>query len=408
MKLSSTFFACLLAACSSSNSGTSTTRHGAGTSTSTTTGSTATSTGAGGSSSSSSASSGTGGAGGTGFTPPTIPAACTTPTTASGAEWKAASGEHFWGLRAAWGGKEAAIAYAESTGSTGWAIKLQRLTEAGAASGAVVSLGVSLAMATAGPVVGLATDGNRYMACWDQANTGSDVACAVVPVGMGGATPGFSGPGDSPTIAVGTAGWALAYGSNGKIVAQALGNDGKASGASVNVGAQQPPSPNIVATTAGFAVVGGGYTLYRLDAMLHSVGSAVPVGSGSSPLGVAAAGDTVGVAWADSMQDSFVAIAANTPSTTVAADDGMGGTYSHVAAAAGKSTFAVVWSDVGGTIGYRAVDATGTLLGSVQHVMMTAWDDNPVAVTGVGDGFLVIAATSPSVDDMIVTHLACP
>jgi hypothetical protein len=39
--------------------------------------------------------------------------------------------------------------------------------------------------------------------------------------------------------------------------------------------------------------------------------------------------------------------------------------------------------------------------------MMTAWDDNPVAVTGVGDGFLVIAATQPSVDDMIVTHLGC-
>jgi hypothetical protein len=329
------------------------------------------------------------------------------PTTAPGAEWKAASGEHFWALRAAWGGKEAAIAYAESTGSTGWAIKLQRLTKAGAASGAVVTLGSSLAMATMGPVVGLSTDGNRYIACWDKANTGSDVACAVVPVGTGGATPGFSGAGDSPSIAVGASGWALAYGSSGKIVAQALGNDGKASGASVNVGAQQPPS-DIVATSAGFAMVAGGYTLYRLDATLHPVGSGVVVGSGQNPAGVAAAGDTVGVAWADSMQDSFVAVAASKPSTTVAVDDGMGGTYSHVATAAGKSTFAVVWSDVGGVIGYRAVDATGTLLGSVQHVMMTAWDDNPVAVTGVGDGFLVVAATSPSVDDMIVTHLACP
>jgi hypothetical protein len=318
-----------------------------------------------------------------------------------GAEWKAASGQHFWALRAAWGGKEAAVAYAEST-SSGWDIKLQRLTEAGATSGSVVALGTSAASTMIGPVVALGGDANHYVACWDGGGTGSNVACAVVPVGTGSATPAFSAPGDSPSIAVGPAGWALAYGSGGEIVAQALGSDGKASGASVMVGAQQPPSPNLVATSNGFAVVGGGYALYRLDATLHPMGSAVTVGAGMAPAGVAASGDTVGVAWAESMQDSFVAV------TATFVDDGMGGTYTHVAATAGKSSFAVVWSDFNAVIGYRAVDATGALLGTVQHVMMTSWDDNPVGVTGVGDGFLVVAATSPSVDDMIVTHLACP
>ena len=123
----------------------------------------------------------------------------------------------------------------------------------------------------------------------------------------------------------------------------------------------------------------------------------------------AVSGDDVGIASVNGGADDFVIIAGEkTATATLAADDGKGMTYSHMGVAGGKASFAVVWSDFGGFIGYRAVDPTSKPLGPVAQLTMTSWDDNPVTITGVSDGFLLATAAGTALDDMIVSHLGCP
>ncbi len=89
------------------------------------------------------------------------------------------------GIAAASAGDEGAIAYAESDagdddGVRKSLLKLQRLDAAGAPRGAAIEL--ATVSSSYRPTVSLATDGSRYLACWQ---TQSQIACVTVPVGGG-------------------------------------------------------------------------------------------------------------------------------------------------------------------------------------------------------------------------------
>jgi hypothetical protein len=102
--------------------------------------------------------------------------------------------------------------------------------------------------------------------------------------------------------------------------------------------------------------------------------------------------------------------AGNVLSPPVAIDNGMFAGYSQVAAAAGPTSFALTWSSSGaGGIEYRAVDASGALIGTMPvNAQTTVWDDNARSIVGVTDGFLLVTTMMGSATSLHLVHLGCP
>ena len=92
-------------------------------------------------------------------------------------------------LAAASAGDEGAIVYTESdeadnNGVVRNLVVLQRLDAMGAASGPPVELDIVESKGYGLPALTVATDGSRYLACWEREGS---IVCAGVPVGEGSA-----------------------------------------------------------------------------------------------------------------------------------------------------------------------------------------------------------------------------
>ncbi len=182
------------------------------------------------------------------------------PTTSPGntTTWKAAPGWTLGGLAAASAGDEGAIAYAESDagdadGVMKTHLKLQRLDAAGAARGPAIELGTVSAVYR--PTLSLASDGSRYLACWQMQ---SQIDCVTVPVSKGPVSPALSVVGVSPSLAYGSGTWALAYGIPGHLAVQRVASDGSASGvpALFATGGDKQPTAFLAASRLGFVLAG--------------------------------------------------------------------------------------------------------------------------------------------------------
>jgi hypothetical protein len=173
--------------------------------------------------------------------------------------WKAAPDWTFGEIAAVSTGNQGAIAYVESGvedtgGVTHSVVKLQRLDATGVALGASIELGTTTSSAR--PTLTLATNGSRYLACWDNQSE-SQISCALAPVGAGPALPALSVAGAWPSLAYRSGAWTLAYGVPGHVAVARVAEDGSGLGIPAMIGVDAGTSPRalLAATPAGFSLV---------------------------------------------------------------------------------------------------------------------------------------------------------
>lgn len=210
-------------------------------------------------------------------------------STSGGTTWKAAPDRSFGEMAAASAGNEGAIAYVESgaadtQGVMMSVVKLQRLDAAGAARGAAIELGT--VASSHRPRLTLATDGGRYLACWDDESE-SRISCALAPVGEGESLPALSVVGAWPSLAYSAGAWTLAYGVPGHVAVARVASDGSAVGspALFEVDQDAPPKALLAATPAGFALVsapdrdsGQDVRVHLLDSAFSPIGAPIDLG----------------------------------------------------------------------------------------------------------------------------------
>ena len=212
--------------------------------------------------------------------------------------WNAAPGWTLDGLAAASSGDEGAIAYAESDagdadGVEKTLLRLQRLDAAGAPRGPAIELGTVSAVYR--PTLSLATDGSRYLACWQMQ---SQIDCATVPVSEGPASTALSVVGANPSLAYGSGTWALAYGVPGHLAVQRVASDGSASGALAlfATGGDEQPRAFLAASRLGFTLAGGAdyndLYVHRLSGSLAPVTDPLDLGAHFWTRGAIAATET--------------------------------------------------------------------------------------------------------------------
>ncbi len=355
-----------------------------------------------------STSTGTGG-NGNGYVPPVVAAACAAPVVTPSATW---TGLQFASVKLGWDGQRGAVAYAESKSPGEWDVKVRMLHGDGTIDGAPVSL--MKATSTSAPVVSLATRPGALVVCADHV-LGLQVDC-VGYAGAGQPTAGLSVLiGTGPSVSIGAAGFGVVYGSGIEFHSQLLADDGAPSGADHIVAtAQNAGFPNAVTTSNddGYSAlsVNWGSILWRFDNQFQEEEGHTFPGWQNKPTRIAGLGSTIGAVWPDANQVSFrIGDANDVLSTPVKIDDvGASPVYSNVDVTRGKASFAAVWSAFEGHMGYRAIDATGSPLGAPQNVMDLGWDDNPVSIAGVTDGFLVAAAAGSDNGTIKIAHLGCP
>lgn len=369
------------------------------------------------SSSQSSSSTGTGGSGGMGgtggmgeggvggYTPPPVPAACDSPMTKQMGFIAPAAGEHFVSPAIAWSGSEGAVTFAETTGMSGFDVKVQHLLESGVTKGSYYPIGHSISPMA--PVVTIASDGKGFVVCFEGLGAPDKIGCTGITEAV--ALVGLSETGSHPSLAFGPGGYSLAFVNGTSIQTQRVGADGKAAGSSKEVAMGK--NPHLASTPTGYILAYDGTSVQRLDGHLAATGAKADIATGNATvIGLSTSGEEAGVVWADGMQVSFVVVDASGKAGAKVKVDMMGAmpVYSQVATAGAKNSFASVWSAFEGYAGYRGVDGMGKPIGSVTQALSLGWDDNAVAVTGVGDGFLLAAAAGMASDQLKIAHLACP
>jgi len=220
-------------------------------------------------------------------TPPEeIPGPSYTATTT--ATWVPTTGRTFQSIAAASAGDEGAVAYTESEDPTEDGvvrshILLQLLDATGARSGPPIDLAIVELNDWARPSLALASDGKRYLACWQRE---ASIACAGMAVGGGPVFAALSVEGSGPALAYGAGTFALAYARQEQVAVVRVASDGSAAGspASFDTGAGSLPRAFLAASESGFALVSGdlgslGNTLVqRLDGDLAPAGDPIDLG----------------------------------------------------------------------------------------------------------------------------------
>ena len=140
--------------------------------------------------------------------------------------------------------------------------------------------------ASARPTLTLASDGDRYLACWDDASAGH-ISCALALVAEGPSLPALSVAGLWPSLVYSAGAWTLAYGVPGNVAVARVADDGSALGAPVLFGVDQtsPPRAVITAAPGGFALLsapafdsGQDVRLHLLDSAFASTGAPIDLG----------------------------------------------------------------------------------------------------------------------------------
>jgi hypothetical protein len=204
------------------------------------------------------------------------------------ATWKTAPDVSSSNLVATSAGEAGAVAYLEGysggdQGDVRSRVLLQRLDASGLVRGAPVELADMEAPAP--EHLTLATDGSRYLACWDQA---AQISCATVPLGEGSASSAFTVvAGASPALTHGPGGFALAYRLPGHVAAVHLASDGTVAGKPTMIAMNDAATKVVVfaSTRLGFALVGGSHFgdgttvhVHQLDSAFAPVGDPVDLG----------------------------------------------------------------------------------------------------------------------------------
>lgn len=357
----------------------------------------------------------TGGSGGGVEVELPVAEACDAPTVHTGSSWAPAAGERFSSPRLAYNATGAAVAYVESTGDSSWEVKLQQLTANGQKSGSPVSLGNTTMPRP--PNVTIAETPSGFVTCWDVVgNSGGEFACAAVDSGGTSATAGFTRAGSRPSVALGPAGVGLVYGSGNGLYSQLLDKDGAAVGGDHEVATStgaSPADPVAAGMSGGYAAVAPDWTgiLWRFSAGFEELEGQTDIGWAKKPTSMAGTGTSVGAAWPDAANGVvFKRVDAenNVVGPTRVDDEAASSIYQYTAVARGAGgTFAVAWSAFEGYVGYRAIGADGLPRGEPVEALPSNWDDNPVTIVGVTDGFLLASAINPGYDEIVVVHLAC-
>jgi hypothetical protein len=339
--------------------------------------------------------------------------ACAAPTVTLGVDINALANNTVASPRLASSGAEAVLVWADVTSTGGFTVRLQRMNTTGAAAGAPLTIGNGSGGA---PRIALATDGNQYLAAWE--NT-TQITTATIPVQRGMATPGTSFMGASPSLAFGPAEFVLAWRDTLGVRLQRFSNAGQPLGTSTLVALASGAVPSLTATKSGYAVtftIGttAAWKLYRADQTL-TVGANPTILTGTTGATLVALGasdDNVGAVWvqtgATAQVSALVVNAAGTP-TGITRLDNMSALFAGQVAATGASaSFAFVWSDGAGFAGYRAVQTSGAAQGSAQQPLATNFNDNQLDIAAVADGFLVAATADSTLDKISLAHLTCP
>lgn len=357
----------------------------------------------------------TGGSGGGAQVELPVSEACEAPTVHAGSSWTPAAGQRFASPQLAAQATGAALAYAESIGEDSWELKLQALTPSGQKSGAPMVLGTS--SAALAPNVTIAAAASGFVVCWDSTVAATtELACSAVAAGASEATAGLTREGSHPALAFGPAGVGLLYGAGNALYSQLLDEGAAAVGAEQEVAhssGRTSADPVAAGMSSGYVAVAADWTgiLWRFDPTFTELEGETQAGWAKRPTSLAGTGTLVGAAWPDPANGvTFKRVDANdgVVGPTRVDDEAASSIYRFTAVARGGSeTFAVVWSAFEGHVGYRAIGADGSARGQPIEVLMTHWDDNPVSIVGVSDGFLVASAINPGYDELVVVHLAC-
>jgi hypothetical protein len=287
-----------------------------------------------------------------GWSPPAVCAACASPAPGQPAFIPPADENvgKFPSMAAAWGGAEAAVAFAE-TGAALAKVRLQRLTPAGALLGTAIELGDFTSTGMDEPRVALATDGARYVACWDSSST--SLACASAPVGGGSASPGFTVAGSDPCLAFGPGGFALAYQGSTQVGMQLLDGAATARGTGAFPVTATGLRPRLAATVGGYSLaVGSGtapLTLYRTSPTLSPIGSPTQLSATWNAAGgaLSSSGGALAALWIEGAQVSLVIVdAQGVPGATLRADaPQFPPVYKTLALAGGADSFFMTFGD---------------------------------------------------------------
>lgn len=320
-------------------------------------------------------------------------------------------GQHIASPALAWDGTHGAVAWAEST-STGFDVRVQLLLENGTTLGSNFVVGSSLS--TGVPGVAIASDTKGFVVCWDGYLDPGSLGCASIDTATSSAKVGVHGKGTAPALAFGPGGYVVGYADMAGNHALRMRADASADGAAASVALSGSPLA-IAPLSTSFAAFAPD-AIEDLDPVtLAAMGASgkAGVGEGGMPVAMTASGDTLGFA-AVQANGEVVLSALSSPSNKGAPgarldDPTAMPPYGKIAAAGGKSSFAVVWSTIEGNISYRGADDKGAPIGTmVSKVLDTGWDDNPVAITATSQGFLVASAVDMTYDAIKIVHLGCP
>lgn len=346
------------------------------------------------------------------YQPLPVPDACTSPIIQEATEIPLNTTYLAGTVKLAWSGSEAAVAYSDSAG-LGFDIVLQRLSEDGTTVGSPV-----VAATVQDSSVTLASDRQRYFICWQDVDV-TEITCATVPLGTGEASTGLTVTGTAASLAFGPGGMVLVYSTASAVMAQKLDDQALALGSAVQVAGSSEDYTAVAATAGGYRVAagttwnGGSLTLYQMDADLQAQGSPVTLvsGNGARPVQVAAYSGSTAAVFGDTDQVSAMTVDGSGNATAKVKVDAQDASniYVWTGAAAGPSTFALVWSAYEGYIGYRVLDSAGQPQGEMVELIYTMWDDNPVSMVGVSDGYLVAVGMGVFQDATLAVHrVLCP
>lgn len=347
------------------------------------------------------------------YTPPPVKSACASPTKGTIHELSGANMERYGSPALDWDGTSAGLAYAISDGMDTWSIHFQPVGLDGSLGGADVYIANQQKSVLVAPRVALAMGGGVAIVCNDNTNANAQVRCFSI---SGGASQlGLTVPGAHPALAFGAAGFALVYSDAGKLWSQRLKADATPDGAPHEVASStsmDPAAPVLTATSDGYAALSSAWgLLWKFDATFTELEGMAVAGWKDAPTRIAGSGALVGAVYGESSGVKFRRVEADNKLGAGVKIDAPAASsiYQHTAVARGASdTFAAVWSAYEGFIGYRAIDAAGQPIGAAVDVLPSNWDDNPVAITAVSDGFIVASAINPSADALSVVHLGCP
>lgn len=331
------------------------------------------------------------------FVLPTVAARCSAPADRSSSAL--AVTDAVPELALARGDTDLALAYVVRAASPALAhFDLQRLTSAGAPTGAAISLG-PVDMAIPGQV-SVARDGSSYLAC---TVTVGSVSCFRVDDAGTSRDDLMITDATAIAIAAGPGGVMAAWTAAGELLVGRLGS----AGAHV---ATSGARPSIAATDVGFVVgytVGAAAYVAPVDAS-GAPGPPVSLGAARSggQVAVAFTGGSTGASFIGPSGDAMAAVvSAGTPHTITVGPGAS--SYGRVAIARASDGFFATWSDFGGTIGGAFVDLSGAVTGA-PYAHGVGWDDNAHDVIATDAAIVLATNTTPSATPVDLALVGCP